>query len=388
MRQATNAIGICGMIPLMDSLRRTRSIYFFSLAAIGVITAWLFNGLAVMRGEDYLKAWFGTSVDWVLSADLLIVAIAGSSFMIIEGRRLGMRRIWLYLVLAGITAMAFVFPLFLAMRERALARLEAASGKIETFHLDNRRIDVLVPADLGPDTPVLVMHDGKGLLVDKKLTWNGQNWQIPEAISSGRVKAPGRTPLVVGVFIDETKGRFNELAPEDILARHPEFWTQIDEVLLPADRTFRGNDYQDFLASRLLPSIAEKYGIELDRNRTAIGGASMGGLATLYALGRHPEVWGAGLAVSTHWPLGGEVMASELAAALPIGDGQLIWQDCGTLDVDAPYLPVQLKFVEALEKRGLKRDVDFAASVFAGTGHNENWWAARVHLPINWWLNR
>ncbi len=376
------------MIPLVNSLRRTRAIYFFSLAAIGVITAWWFNGLAVMGGEDYLKAWFGSSVDWVLSADLLIVAIAGSSFMIIEGRRLGMRRIWLYLVLAGVTAMAFVFPLFLAMRERALARLEKGSGKIETFHLDGRRIDFLVPADLGPDTPVLVMHDGKGLLVEKKLTWNGQNWQIPEAIASGRIKAPGRTPLVVGVFIDEAKGRFNELAPEDILAKHPEFLNQIDQVLLPADSKLHGNDYQDFLASRLLPSIAEKYGIKLDRSKTAIGGASMGGLATLYALGRHPEVWGAGLAVSTHWPLGGKAMAAELAAALPVDTGQVIWQDCGTLDVDKPYLPVQLSFVADLEKRGLKRDVDFAATVFPGSGHNENWWAGRVHLPINWWLNR
>jgi uncharacterized membrane protein len=31
-----------------------------------------------------------------------------------------MKRVWLYIVLSGITAFAFTFPLFLAMRERKL----------------------------------------------------------------------------------------------------------------------------------------------------------------------------------------------------------------------------------------------------------------------------
>ena len=96
---------------------------YLGLSAIGLVTAWVFNGIAVMTGQDYTSAWFGTAVDWVLSADLSIVAIAGVIFMIAEGRRLGMKRVWLYIVLSGITAMAFTFTLFLAMRERKLAEL-------------------------------------------------------------------------------------------------------------------------------------------------------------------------------------------------------------------------------------------------------------------------
>lgn len=68
------------------------------------------------------RAWFGSPVDWVLSLDLLIVALAESAFMIFEGRRLGMRFLWLYIGLSGVTAFAFTFPLFLAMRERMLAK--------------------------------------------------------------------------------------------------------------------------------------------------------------------------------------------------------------------------------------------------------------------------
>ncbi len=88
---------------------------------MGLVAAWVFNGLAVMSGADYLDAWFSRPVDWVLSFDLLIAAVAGSGFIIIEGRRLGMGNLWLYIALSAITAFAFTFPLFLAMREKKLS---------------------------------------------------------------------------------------------------------------------------------------------------------------------------------------------------------------------------------------------------------------------------
>ena len=98
---------------------------YLVLSIAGLITAWIFNGIAVMNQEDYLGAWFGTAVDWVLSADLTIVAIAVVVFMITESRRIGMKRVWLYILLSGVTAMAFTFPLFMAMRERRLGELSS-----------------------------------------------------------------------------------------------------------------------------------------------------------------------------------------------------------------------------------------------------------------------
>jgi uncharacterized membrane protein len=49
-----------------------------------------------------------------------VVAIAGVVFIVAESRRLGMKRAWLYIVLSGVTAFAFTFPLYLAMRERRM----------------------------------------------------------------------------------------------------------------------------------------------------------------------------------------------------------------------------------------------------------------------------
>lgn len=51
-----------------------------------------------------------------ITTDLLVVAIAAVAFMVVEGRRVGMRRVWILVLLAPLVALAFAFPLFLALR--------------------------------------------------------------------------------------------------------------------------------------------------------------------------------------------------------------------------------------------------------------------------------
>ena len=50
-----------------------------------------------------------------------MLAVASGVFIVIEGRRLGMRWAWVFLPLAAVTAAAFAVPLFLALRERRLS---------------------------------------------------------------------------------------------------------------------------------------------------------------------------------------------------------------------------------------------------------------------------
>jgi hypothetical protein len=105
----------------MSGAAKARFITYLVFAIVGFVTAMYFNGLAVMGGEDYLAAWFTTPADLVLAFDLSVVAIAAGVFMVIEARRIGMKKVWVYLLLSGVTALAFTFPLYLAMRERHLA---------------------------------------------------------------------------------------------------------------------------------------------------------------------------------------------------------------------------------------------------------------------------
>ena len=101
------------------------AITWLILAIAGLVGTWIFNGLAIAQARDFVGDWVnsGPSVS-SLTVDLLVVAIAGCILIVVESRRLGMKRAWVYIVLSGITAFAFTFPLFLAMRERKLHSLK------------------------------------------------------------------------------------------------------------------------------------------------------------------------------------------------------------------------------------------------------------------------
>jgi hypothetical protein len=97
------------------------AVVYLLLAIAGLVGTWWFNALTIMQMRNYLGDLVasGPSVSSI-TVDLLIVAVAGSVFIIVEARRLGMRFGWLYVVASALTAFAFTFPLFLAMRQRRL----------------------------------------------------------------------------------------------------------------------------------------------------------------------------------------------------------------------------------------------------------------------------
>ncbi|MHC5796339.1 DUF2834 domain-containing protein [Lacisediminihabitans sp. FW035] len=105
------------------------AVTYLVLAVIGLVGTWTFNVAAIVQMRDFVGDWVnsGPAVS-SLTVDLLVAAVAGSILIIVESRRLGLRGGWIYVVLAGITAFAFVFPLFLAMRERALTRRRTEGG--------------------------------------------------------------------------------------------------------------------------------------------------------------------------------------------------------------------------------------------------------------------
>jgi hypothetical protein len=102
---------------------------YLLLAVAGLIGTWTFNLLAVVQMADFIGdlVTSGPAVSSI-TIDLLVAAVAGSVFIIVEARRLRMRFGWLYVVGAGLTAFAFTFPLFLAMRQRHLTRLARATS--------------------------------------------------------------------------------------------------------------------------------------------------------------------------------------------------------------------------------------------------------------------
>ena len=62
-----------------------------------------------------------------LANDILFVCLAAFAFMLVESRRLGIRFVWLYIVLSLAIAVSVIFPLFLIARQLRLARQSGAA---------------------------------------------------------------------------------------------------------------------------------------------------------------------------------------------------------------------------------------------------------------------
>lgn len=361
-----------------------RARIYFVLAALGLITAWWLNGIASFEGQDYLAAWFGSAVDWVLSVDLLIVGIATAVFMISEARRLGMKRVWLYFLASGLTALAFTFPLFMAFREKKKQKIALAGGRIDKFEVEGHKVEVWVPPIVLPHTPVLLMHDGKNVF-NPKTSSHGVTWGILDALREGKIKSDP-LPLIVAVWGLSDQTRLLELAPYEIVERHPDIWDPLPPEYQPPHKNSLNAAYLRLLAEQVLPMVLKTYGIHHQLERTAVAGSSMGGLVSIYALSKYPKTFGAALCFSTHWVLGHEYMVQEIVDLVPAPGKHKIYTDCGTEELDLFYPPFHEKAMRLLEAKGYRRDRDLTGGIFAGTGHNEPAWAARVHHPINWWL--
>ncbi len=98
---------------------------YFALAIAGLIGTWYFNIEFFRSGSDltYVEAWFVNAASSSAAMDIIVTALAANVLFIREGLRLGWGKwAWVAIPLTYLVALAFVFPLFLGLRELSLAR--------------------------------------------------------------------------------------------------------------------------------------------------------------------------------------------------------------------------------------------------------------------------
>lgn len=97
------------------------------IAAIAVPATWVHN-IAFMNMPDnggvsgFMAGGYANPAAASLTNDLGFIAMAAVVFMMVEGRRVGIRFIPLYVVLSFLVAVSVTFPLFLAVRHWRLVR--------------------------------------------------------------------------------------------------------------------------------------------------------------------------------------------------------------------------------------------------------------------------
>jgi Terpene cyclase DEP1 len=110
----------------------------YALIAIAALPATWINNLAFMQQpnhsfNDFFVAAYANAAAASLANDLFLLAIAASIFMVIEGKRVGVRYVWLYLVLSGILAISVTFPLFLLARHIKVVNEESGENPLEAI---------------------------------------------------------------------------------------------------------------------------------------------------------------------------------------------------------------------------------------------------------------
>ena len=249
-----------------------------------------------------------------------------------------------------------------------------------------RTVDIWLPpgyAEAGTDDfPVLYMHDGQNLF-DPGTAYLGVDWGIDETLT--RLIEAGAVPptLVVGIW--NTPQRRQEYMPQKPLTS-PE--GQAIQAQFESDWVGdpQADGYLGFLAEEVKPFVDATYRTLPDRDHTAVMGSSMGGLISLYALVEYPDVFGKAGCVSTHWPVGGELMIDWLAAALPKPGQHKLYFDFGTATLDEGYEPFQLRMDALLEAAGYRQGEDCLTQKFPGAEHSERAWRARVEIPLRFLL--
>ena len=97
------------------------------LAAAALVATWSHN-LEFFALPDnggtlgFIRLAYANPAAASLANDILFVCLAAFAFMLAEARRLGIRFVWLYIVLSLAIAVSVMFPLFLIARQLRLAR--------------------------------------------------------------------------------------------------------------------------------------------------------------------------------------------------------------------------------------------------------------------------
>lgn len=206
--------------------------------------------------------------------------------------------------------------------------------------------------------PVLYMFDGQTAFYDETAPY-GDSWRMGEILDRLKV------PLIVAAVDCDKEDRLTEYSPFAFTSPF-------------GSSKGKGAVYLNWLVQTFKPTIDETYLTLPARDHTYIMGSSMGGLMTLFALCRYPEVFGGGAALSASLWIDPEACAKMITAAN--------WRKIPKLYLD--YGAKELKSHGERQRQGLtsclnalmEKNAPFTFRLIEGGTHSEKSW--REQIPI------
>ena len=240
--------------------------------------------------------------------------------------------------------------------------------QFRSFTLRNER-DILVYLPPGYEHdqarryPVLYMHDGQNLF-DAGTAFAGQEWHLDETaealIGAGRVE-----PLIIVGIGHAGSERAEELTP----SRDPR-----------RKAGGAGAAYARFVVEEVKRYVDDRYRTLPDREHTATGGSSLGGLISLWLGFMAPETFGRLMVMSPSLWWDRRSVLQRIRGdehKLPLR----IWLDVGTEEGGGTLQNTRM-LKNALRRRGWTFGDDLHYVEAHGAGHNEGAWASRAGAAL------
>lgn len=247
-------------------------------------------------------------------------------------------------------------------------------------YITPRNIEVWIPPNYDPETryDVIYIHDGQNVF-NASTSYAGISWEMDSTMTDLIEKEKIRPAIVVAIW--NSPDRFREFMPfeprEQLLAIKKNLGTQ--EFLL-------SDEYLKFIVYELKPFIDSNYSTKQHPENTFIMGSSMGGLISLYAIMKYPEIFGGAACISTHWPAVDGIFIGYLPGNLPDPATHKIYFDHGTINLDSLYQPFQEQVDDIMKTHGFVHSNNYMSLVFEGADHNEASWRSRLHHPLQFLL--
>ena len=212
---------------------------------------------------------------------------------------------------------------------------------------------------------VLYMHDGQNLF-DAATSAVGIEWRADETarglISTGKIE-----PIII-VGICNTSARM----------------TEYTYGAMPRPTGKSGEDYLRFIVEELKPFIDSTYRTQSDRKHTAVAGASLGGLISLYIASARPDVFSMAGVLSPSLFCNDGRAIKDVAAWAPNIKDMKYWIDMGTLEGRKnpgerviSGMEYCRSLVEAFRKAGLVEGRNYKYVEVPNGQHNEYYWSVR-----------
>lgn len=180
-----------------------------------------------------------------------------------------------------------------------------------------RFVRVFVPDERARGAPALFMFDGQNVFHDAPSFSGG--WYAHHAV--GALSGAGQRAPVIIAIDHGGPGRIHELSP----FRSRDTRGELDGLLR-------------WLRRDLVPLVRRRFSTSGQAEDNVIAGASMGGLAATYALLKHPDLFGAAIAMSpSFWIADGALL--KWASSRRLGEAQRLYLDAG--GDEGPYTVVE-----------------------------------------------